>query len=324
MKTPPPPNSLTARILAGDIRAAGRLMRWVDDNLPEAQAELAALYPHTGNAYFIGITGNPGAGKSTLVDALITHLRAQNLRVGCVAIDPTSPFSGGAILGDRVRMQQHSLDHGVFIRSVATRGNLGGIARSTPAMVQILDAMGFDIVIIETIGVGQGEVDIVRLADTNVVVAVPGLGDDIQAEKAGLMEIANIFAVNKADLPGADRVVRELRTMLNLSLPDRTPDPTTWRPPILKMSASHDQGIDALLTAILEHRTWLEKHGAKRDRERTRAEQFVRLIVTEKLNNRIQNATQTTSWQESIEKLLDRTTTPHDAAAALLARIIGE
>ena len=140
-------------------------MRWVDDNLPEAQQELAWLYPHTGNAYFIGITGNPGAGKSTLVDALIKHLRDQNLRVGCVAIDPTSPFSGGAILGDRVRMQQHSLDRGVFIRSVATRGNLGGIARSTPAMVQILDAMGFDIVIIETIGVGQGEVDIVRLAD---------------------------------------------------------------------------------------------------------------------------------------------------------------
>lgn len=322
MKTSPPSNSLAARILAQDIRAAGRLMRWVDDNLPEAEAELAALYPHTGNAYFIGITGNPGAGKSTLVDALIKHLRAQNLRVGCVAIDPTSPFSGGAILGDRVRMQQHSLDRDVFIRSVATRGNLGGIARSTPAMVQILDAMGFDIIIIETIGVGQGEVDIVRLADTNVVVAVPGLGDDIQAEKAGLMEIANIFAVNKADLPGADRVVRELRTMLNLH--DQKPDVATWRPPILKLSASHDQGVDALLTAILDHRAWLEEHGKKRDRERTRAEQFVRLIVKEKLEERLENAASSAEWQNTLDKLLNRTSTPHAAATELLAKIFGE
>ncbi len=322
MKTSPPSNSLAARILAQDIRAAGRLMRWVDDNLPEAEAELAALYPHTGNAYFIGITGNPGAGKSTLVDALIKHLRAHNLRVGCVAIDPTSPFSGGAILGDRVRMQQHSLDRDVFIRSVATRGNLGGIARSTPAMVQILDAMGFDIIIIETIGVGQGEVDIVRLADTNVVVAVPGLGDDIQAEKAGLMEIANIFAVNKADLPGADRVVRELRTMLNLH--DQKPDVATWRPPILKLSASHDQGVDALLTAILDHRAWLEEHGKKRDRERTRAEQFVRLIVKEKLEERLENASSSAEWQNTLDKLLNRTSTPHAAATELLAKIFGE
>lgn len=322
MKNQPPKDSLAARILAGDVRAAGRLMRWVDDNLPEAQAELAALYPHTGNAYFIGITGNPGAGKSTLVDALIKHLRDQNLRVGCVAIDPTSPFSGGAILGDRVRMQQHSLDRGVFIRSVATRGNLGGIARSTPAMVQILDAMGFDVVIIETIGVGQGEVDIVRLADTNVVVAVPGLGDDIQAEKAGLMEIANIFAVNKGDLPGANRVVRELRTMLNLH--DRAPDKNAWRPPILKLTASQDEGVDALLSAIFEHRSWLEARGERRDRERARAEQFVRLIVAEKLNQRIENALNAAEWQDSVQALLNRSSTPHDAAAKLLTDILSQ
>ncbi len=322
MNNQPPKDSLAARILAGDVRAAGRLMRWVDDNLPEAEQELAALYPHTGNAYFIGITGNPGAGKSTLVDVLITRLRAQNLRVGCIAIDPTSPFSGGAILGDRVRMQQHALDRGVFIRSVATRGNLGGIARSTPAMVQILDAMGFDIVIIETIGVGQGEVDIVRLADTNVVVAVPGLGDDIQAEKAGLMEIANIFAVNKGDLPGANRVVRELRTMLNLH--DRAPDKTAWRPPILKLTASQDEGVDKLLAAIFEHRAWLEEHGEHLGRERARAEQFVRLIVAEKLNARIETAVKSPEWQDTIQTLLDRTSTPHDIAATLLNDILGQ
>ncbi|MFP4601160.1 MAG: ArgK/MeaB family GTPase, partial [Persicimonas sp.] len=173
--------TLSEQILAGDVRSAGRLMRLVDDQQPEARAELDALFAHTGSAYIVGFTGNPGSGKSTLVNQFIATCRERDLSVGVVAVDPTSPFSGGAILGDRVRMQQHALDEGVFIRSVATRGNLGGLSRSTPAMVQILDAMGFDIIIIETVGVGQDEVDVARIADTNIVVTVPGMGDDIQA-----------------------------------------------------------------------------------------------------------------------------------------------
>ncbi|MBA2661806.1 MAG: methylmalonyl Co-A mutase-associated GTPase MeaB [Bradymonadaceae bacterium] len=311
--------TLTERILGGDVRSAGRLMRWVDDDLPEARHELAALYPHTGRAYLVGVTGNPGSGKSTLVNALVAHLRASGKTVGVVAVDPTSPFSGGAILGDRVRMQQHSLDRGVFIRSVATRGNLGGISRSTPAMVQVLDAMGFDVVIIETVGVGQDEVDIVRLADTNIVVTVPGLGDDVQAEKAGLMEIADIFVINKSDQTGADRLLRELRTMLHLRPRDAA---TEWTPPVLKTIAVRDEGIDTLLTNIEAHTSWLSAHGARHQRDRTRAQQFVRLIVTEALSHRLNHALASSDWQSTLDALLARTQNPHDAADALLNAIL--
>jgi LAO/AO transport system kinase len=204
------------RVLGGDVRAAARLMREVDDRSPAARAALKALHPHTGRGYIVGITGNPGAGKSTVVDGLIAHYRARGERVGVVAVDPTSPFSGGAILGDRIRMQRHATDDGVFIRSLATRGHLGGLSRSTFDVVAVLDAMGYQRILVETVGVGQDEVDVMKAAHTSVVVTVPGLGDDIQAIKAGILEIADVLVVNKADREGADRTERDLMHMLDL------------------------------------------------------------------------------------------------------------
>ncbi len=204
------------QILAGDVRAAARLMRDLDDRRPSALETLKQLFPHTGKAYIVGVTGNPGAGKSTVVDALIAHYRAAGEKVGVVCVDPTSPFSGGAILGDRIRMQRHALDPGVFIRSLATRGHLGGLSRSTFDVAHVLDAMGFQRILIETVGVGQDEVDVMKAAHTTVVVTVPGLGDDIQAIKSGLLEVADVLVVNKSDREGADRTERDLMHMLDL------------------------------------------------------------------------------------------------------------
>ena len=208
--------TLAERVLSGDVRAAARLMRDLDDRLPQAEEALRSLFPRTGRAYVVGLTGAPGAGKSSLTDRLIALYRKQGKSVGVVAIDPTSPFSGGAILGDRIRMQDHALDPGVFIRSLATRGHLGGLSRSTSDVVQVLDAMGKDVIIVETVGVGQDEIEVASFAHTVVVVSVPGLGDDVQAIKAGVLEIADVFAVNKADREGADRTVRDLQMMLEL------------------------------------------------------------------------------------------------------------
>ena len=311
--------TLAADILDGDVRSASRLMRWLDDGRPEARAELDALYPHTGNAYFIGITGHPGSGKSTLVDAFIRLCRQRDLTVACIAVDPSSPFSGGAILGDRVRMNRHALDDGVFIRSVATRGNLGGLSRSTPASVQVMDAMGFDIVLIETVGVGQDEIDIVRLADTNVVVMVPGLGDDIQATKAGVMEIADIFAVNKADLDGADRVVREIKTMLSMN--ESSDDEDAWIPSVLKTVATQQEGLEPLFEAVEAHRDWLQAHRSDRDRDRQRIEQLVRLVISGEFDARIGRLLGTDTWKNHLEAVLDRTETPYEAADALFDEI---
>jgi len=249
--------TLAERILQGDIRAAARLMRDVDDGFPSALQELKTLYPHTGNAYIIGITGPPGAGKSTLTDQITAAFRTLGKRVGIVAVDPTSPFTGGAILGDRIRMNRHADDEGVFIRSLATRGALGGISRSTGEVVNIMDAMGMDIVIIETVGVGQDEIDIVRMAHTTVVVMVPGLGDDIQAIKAGILEIADIFVVNKADREGADRTSRELSMMLEMG----NRKDGEWLPKVLKTEASRGVGIEELVVEFEEHRRWLYGSG---------------------------------------------------------------
>jgi len=248
---------LAARILKGDIRAAARLMRDVDDGFSSALDELKALYPHTGKAYILGITGPPGAGKSTLTDQITAAFRKSGKRVGIVAVDPTSPFTGGAILGDRIRMNRHADDEGVFIRSLATRGALGGISRSTGEVVNIMDAMGMDIVIIETVGVGQDEIDIVRMAHTTVVVMVPGLGDDIQAIKAGILEIADVFVVNKADREGADRTARELSMMLEMG----NRHAGEWLPKVMKTEASRGVGIDELVTEFGEHRRWLFTSG---------------------------------------------------------------
>lgn len=248
---------LAERILQGDIRAAARLMRDVDDGFSSALPELKALYPHTGKAYIIGITGPPGAGKSTLTDQITASLRQRGKRVGIVAVDPTSPFTGGAILGDRIRMNRHADDEGVFIRSLATRGALGGISRSTGEVVNIMDAMGMDIVIIETVGVGQDEIDIVRMAHTTVVVMVPGLGDDIQAIKAGILEIADVFVVNKADREGADRTARELSMMIEMG----SRKEGEWLPKVLKTEASRGNGIEELVTEFETHREFLSASG---------------------------------------------------------------
>lgn len=245
--------SLAEQVLNYDIRAAARLMRDIDDCRSSAIDELKQLYPRTGNTFILGITGPPGAGKSTLVDQLTASFRKKGKKVGVVAIDPTSPFTGGAILGDRIRMNRHSCDEGVFIRSLATRGALGGLSRSTSDVALVMDAMGMDIVIIETVGVGQDEVDIVKTAHTTCVVMVPGLGDDIQAIKAGILEIGDVFVVNKADRDGADRTVRELCTMLEM----RNAPEGEWNPRVMKTEAQRGVGIEALTNEILAHRDFL-------------------------------------------------------------------
>lgn len=308
-------DNLTARVLARDVRAAGRLMRRVDDDLASARPLLAELFTHTGGAHIVGVTGNPGSGKSTLVNQLIAELRQRDRTVGCVAVDPTSPFSGGAILGDRVRMQQHSLDPGVFIRSVATRGNLGGISRSTPAIVQILDAMGFDVIIIETVGVGQDEVDIVRLADTSVVVNVPGLGDDIQASKAGILEIADVFVINKADRDGVRRLRRELRTMIEIGEDYAEDD---WKPPVLETIATRGEGVAALVDTITAHREWLDAHGESEAIERERLNHYIQLIATGQLERMMTSQMATKTWQHTLARVQSRDASPYDAARALL------
>jgi LAO/AO transport system kinase len=249
-------------VLRGDVRAAARLMRDLDDRVPSAMDELRRLHPHTGRAFVLGITGNPGGGKSTVVDALIDRYRKQGKKVGVVAVDPTSPFTGGAILGDRIRMQRHATDPGVFIRSLATRGHLGGLSRSTIDVVSVLDAMGFDIVIIETVGVGQDEVEVISTAHTAVVVTVPGLGDDIQAIKAGILEIADVLVVNKADREGADRTVRDLTHMLDLRSGQQVE--------ILKTVATTGDGIDEPVQAIDRHRA--RQDGSRRAKSRAAAQ----------------------------------------------------
>ncbi|MFL5361524.1 MAG: methylmalonyl Co-A mutase-associated GTPase MeaB [Myxococcales bacterium] len=268
-------------VLRGEVRAAARLMRLIDDAQPEAEAELRALFPKTGRAQLVGITGNPGAGKSTLVDRLIAHLRSLNKTVGVLAVDPTSPFTGGAILGDRIRMQDHALDTGVFIRSLATRGQLGGLSRATSDCARVLDAMGKDVILIETVGVGQDEVEICRLAHTTVVVVVPGLGDDIQAIKAGILEVADLFVVNKADREGADRTVRDLRSMLELSQAKAGNDDFDVQ--ILKCVASRDEGVKEVWGAIETHHRHLQQGGGLLERETLRARTELLEILRERL-----------------------------------------
>jgi LAO/AO transport system kinase len=271
-------------ILKGEIRAAARLMRDLDDRRPEAMEALKALFPHTGKGYVVGITGNPGAGKSTVVDALIAHYRSQGERVGVICVDPTSPFSGGAILGDRIRMQRHALDPDVFIRSLATRGHLGGLSRSTFDVAHVLDAMGYTRILIETVGVGQDEVEVMRAAHTTVVVTVPGLGDDIQAIKAGLLEVADVLVVNKADREGADRTERDLMHMLDLRTGDRK-DVEIVRT-IATRGTAEGSGIAEMAQAIEAHRgrAWTGEGAIARAAQRATAQlaELVRALLADR------------------------------------------
>jgi LAO/AO transport system kinase len=273
-----------ARVLAGDLRAMARLMRDLDDDQPGAVETLREIFPHTGKAFVLGITGNPGAGKSTVVDDLIARQRARGARVAVVAVDPSSPFTGGAILGDRIRMQRHALDTGVFIRSLATRGHMGGLSRSTGDVVDVFDAAGFELVMVETVGVGQDEVDVMRLADTTVVVTVPGLGDEVQAIKAGILEIADVLVVNKADREGAERTVRDLHTMLGLRAEG------TGDQEIVKTVATSGQGMDELIAAIDRHRARQQASGGFAERRRQQAAARVRALVTERLRRQTERA----------------------------------
>ncbi|MFZ0451064.1 MAG: methylmalonyl Co-A mutase-associated GTPase MeaB [Desulfatiglandaceae bacterium] len=248
-------NPIAEKVVSGDIRAVARLIRDIDDGMPGVRDILKELYPHTGKAYVIGITGAPGVGKSTLVDQMLCHMRETGHTVGVLAVDPTSPFSGGAILGDRVRMQRHSLDEGVFIRSLATRGHFGGLTQSTRSAIDVLDAMGKDVIIVETVGVGQDEVDVVKSAHSTVIVVIPGMGDDIQAIKAGILEIGDIFVINKADREGTDKTLSDLRLMIEMD--QKKYEGGRWKPPILKIQAVFDKGVTDLLDEIEKHKNYL-------------------------------------------------------------------
>jgi LAO/AO transport system kinase len=300
-------SALVDAVLKGDVRAGARLMRDLDDGRPGALDALRALYSHTGRAFVLGVTGNPGAGKSTVVDALIGQYRRAGKRVGVVAVDPTSPFSGGAILGDRIRMQRHATDDGVFIRSLATRGHLGGLSRSTGDVVLVLDAMGYDVVIVETVGVGQDEVDVVTQTETAVVVTVPGLGDDIQAIKAGILEIADVLVVNKADRDGADRTVRDLIGMLELRAPG------TEEVEIVRTVATTAEGIPELIAAVDRHRERTRQEGgAASTRRMERATAEVRAVLMDRARSDADRGI--AAARATLEKVARRELDPYTAA----------
>ena len=268
----------------GAPRAVARLISLVEDDNPALRDIMAALAPYTGNAHILGITGSPGVGKSTSTNALVTALRKQGKRVGVLAVDPSSPFSGGALLGDRVRMQDHALDPEVYIRSLASRGHLGGLSAATPQAMRVLDAAGCDVILVETVGVGQSEVEIVGMADTTLVLLAPGMGDGIQAAKAGILEIGDVFVVNKADREGADATVRDIRHMISLG--DRK-EPNLWRPPVLKTIADRMQGVEEVLEGIEKHFAWMTEHGELERRRRARAAQEIEAIVLAQLRARM-------------------------------------
>ncbi|MFN3476746.1 MAG: methylmalonyl Co-A mutase-associated GTPase MeaB [Candidatus Methylomirabilales bacterium] len=308
---------LIKRILEGDIRAAARLMSMIENRAPEAISALKELYPHTGRAYVIGITGPPGSGKSTLVDQLTEAIRKRGKTVGIVAIDPTSPFTGGAILGDRIRMQRHSTDPGVFIRSMATRGHLGGLAPATNDVVDVLDAFGKEFILIETVGVGQAEVEVVKAAHTSVIVTVPGLGDEVQVFKAGILEIGDLFVVNKADREGADRTAKELEVMLSFAPPKEG-----WKLKVYKTVATTGQGVPELLQGILEHLDYITVQGLKDWKWRERSEHVFLGLLKERLTCRIlEKASENGALQDLMGKVTRRELDPYSATDEVLRRI---
>jgi LAO/AO transport system kinase len=305
---------LVDRALTGQQRAVAQLISRVESGSPDLPEIAALLAPHTGRAQVVGLTGSPGVGKSTTTSALVTAFRRAGKRVGVLAIDPSSPFSGGALLGDRVRMGDHALDDGVFIRSMATRGHLGGLAWATPQALRVLDAAGCDVVLVETVGVGQSEVDVVSLADTTLVLLAPGMGDGVQAAKAGILEIADVFVVNKADRDGAAQTVRDLRYMMSLG--ERR---DAWRPPVCKTVAARGEGIAEVVEAVAEHHAWLAESGEGARRRRRRAAAEIEAIGLERVRERIGRVRGGAALDVLADEVVAGRSDPYAAAARLLA-----
>ncbi|HEX5016097.1 MAG TPA: methylmalonyl Co-A mutase-associated GTPase MeaB [Actinomycetes bacterium] len=313
------PAELVARAREGDARAVARLISLVEDQsavLGELARELA---PFTGNAHVVGLTGAPGVGKSTTTSALVSAYRASGRRVGVLAVDPSSPFTGGALLGDRIRMQEHAGDSGVFIRSMATRGHLGGLAASAPQAVRVLDAAGCDVVVVETVGVGQSEVEIAGLADTTVVLLAPGMGDAIQAAKAGILEVGDVYCVNKADRDGADATARELRTMVAIGRNVDGEEASVWRPPVLRTVASRGEGIDELKAAIDSHHDFLQEHGQLHVLRLDRARAEIEALAVGTLRANLRTGDAASRLDTLASQVVAGETDPYTAAATLLA-----
>jgi LAO/AO transport system kinase len=311
-------NQLVQRILAGDKRAVARAITHIENDAPEKLDILRDLHSHTGNAYLVGLTGAPGAGKSSLTDRLLTYLRKEKqYRIGVIAVDPTSPFTGGAILGDRVRMGAHTLDPEVFIRSMGTRGSLGGLARATVEAIRVLDAYGCDVILIETVGVGQSELDIMHVADSTVVVLNPSAGDHIQTMKAGIMEIADLFAINKADLPGTDKTEREVQYMLDMlgNIP--------WRPRLVRTISRENKGIDTLWEQIEEHRAYLRSSGIWEERRQKRHQDEVIAIVEGQLSRKVKNLIKSDNeWGRKLSEVEAGQLNPYALADEMLGKLL--
>ncbi len=306
-------SDLLASARSGDKRALARLLSVVENDGAGAAEILRETFPQTGRALVLGVTGPPGGGKSTLVSRMVAAYRARVARVAVVAVDPSSPFSGGAILGDRIRMQDRFLDEGVFIRSMASRGHSGGLARTTARVVGVLDALGNDVVIVETVGVGQEEIEVVRVVDTVAFVTVPGLGDDIQAIKAGVLEIADVLVVNKADRPGADETARDLAQMLTLGAPR-----TSWKPPIVRTVAATGEGVDELVRAVDRHREWAASSGERERRRADAARVEVEALLRESLVRRLEERVGSERVRRAVERVASRTVDPYAAVEELL------
>ncbi|WP_327353387.1 methylmalonyl Co-A mutase-associated GTPase MeaB [Streptomyces sp. NBC_01304] len=308
--------TLVAQAREGRPRAVARLISLVEGASPQLREVMAALAPLAGNAYVVGLTGSPGVGKSTSTSALVSAYRRAGKRVGVLAVDPSSPFSGGALLGDRVRMSDHASDPGVYIRSMATRGHLGGLAWSAPQAIRVLDAAGCDVVLVETVGVGQSEVEIASQADTSVVLLAPGMGDGIQAAKAGILEIGDVYVVNKADREGADATARELNHMLGLG---ESRGPGAWRPPIVKTVAARGEGIDEVVEALEKHRAWMEERGVLAERRLARASREVETIAVTALRERIADLHGDRRLSALAERIVEGSLDPYAAADELVA-----
>ena len=310
--------ALVSAARAGSPRAVARLISLVEDAHPALREVMAVLAPHTGRAHIIGITGSPGVGKSTSTSALVSAFRARGQRVGILAVDPSSPFSGGALLGDRVRMQEHALDPEVYIRSMASRGHLGGLSWTTPQAIRVLDAAGCEVILVETVGVGQSEVEIAGLADTTIVLLAPGMGDGIQAAKAGILEIGDVFVVNKADRDGADATVRDLRHMISLG--DRT-EPGLWRPLVCKTVASKCEGVAEVMEAIDKHEAWLDDMGTRHTRRLRRAADEIESIALSALRARMGDLRAGHGIAEHAAAVVAGTTDPYAAADDVVAHL---